>query len=216
MQRQIDLVFLTESFNDLKQIKELSAKLGNNSVILAKNFSSEKELLEWKEKAKNLSGEKFKFAFCHLISKPDSKELGKINSAEFFAVFGGTIQSNKFAVSSKKIDFLLSPCGNEKLSFDTGIAQDAKDKGTIIGICFSQFLEANSFSRTILMKNYSFTSKILQKYALPCSVFSGAKSLNQLRSAEDLVSMLAFFGFKGEKIAEARKKFFEKISKKAF
>ncbi|MEW6294927.1 MAG: RNase P subunit p30 family protein [Candidatus Diapherotrites archaeon] len=197
-----DLVFFSERISDLKAIAETESRLGNNTVILAKNFHSEKELNELKEKIKGIN---FKFKLCHLITAPEPKELNKFKGKALVAVLGGNVTLNKFAVSTKGIDFLLQPCNEGQLSFDTAIAQTAADNGIPIAFAFSQFLEMEGVRRRALFRNYSFTSRLIRKFKLECMMFSGAKGLGQMRSIKDLTSVLVLLGFtreQAERLAE--------------
>jgi len=198
----IDLVFFNERIFDLKAIAETESMLGNSAVILAKNFSSEKELKELKEK---IEREKFDFRPCHLITALEPKELNKFKGKALVAVLGGNVTLNKFAVSTKGIDFLLQPCTEGPLSFDTAIAQTAEDNGIPIAFTFRQFLEMEGMKRSFLFRNYSFTVRLIKKFKLDCLIFSGAKFYDQMRSIKDSTSLLVLLGFtreQAERLAE--------------
>lgn len=201
----IDLVFFNEKLFELKKIAEIEGKLGNGTTILAKNFSSEKELSELKEKIKKIE---YDFRLCHLMLSPEPRELNKFRGkTEFIAVLGGNVTLNKFAVSTKGIDFLLQPCNEGPLTFDTAIAQTAVDNRIPIAFCFSQFLESEGAKRSSLFRNYFFTAKLLQKFKLNCLVFSGAKYCEQTRSIKNLSCFLVLLGFTKEQAERFTERF---------
>ena len=127
------------------------------------------------------------------------KELNKFrNKTDFIAVLGGNVSSNSFAASSKKIDFLIKPCIEGRLSFDTAIARTAKENQTELIIPFSQFLENSG--KTSLARNYSFCLKIANKFKLNPKVVSFAKNINGLRSLNDLEYFKKFLEKKFESV----------------
>jgi len=193
-----DFVLYSVKF-DLHELAEAQKSLGNNEVVLCRNFT-EKELAELKEKLKK---EKFpvRFFTCYLLYKSSSKELNKFKGkADFIGVVGGAVSVNKFAVSSRQIDFLFAPCSYGRLTFDTAIARTAKQNKTEILIPFLQFLDAGHSSMVSLSKNYSFMLKLARKFKLNVSVVSFAGNLAELRSMEDLKAFKSFLERKFEKI----------------
>lgn len=191
-----EFILYSNSF-ELHELALAEKKLENKEVVLCKTFS-EKELSELKEKIKK---QKFsvKFFACHLLVKSNSKELNKFkNKTDFIGVLGGNVSVNKFAVSSKKIDFLLAPCNEGRLTFDTAIARTARENKTEILIPFSQFLNSSYSKRVSLTKNYSFMLKLSKKFKLNTRVVSFAKDFSELRSIEDLESFKKFLEKKFE------------------
>jgi len=186
-----DLILL-EKYSDLNELKEKAERLGNNALILAKTFSKE-ELKKLNEKIKQ---EKFAFFTCHVLDKTDARELNDFkNSADFIAVKGSSIELNKFAASQKKVDFLLHPFSKEKLTFDTGTAQLAKNNEIKIAFLFNEFNSVQGFQRSQMLKNAFFTVKLLKKYELNALFFSGARSLNEFRAVKDFISLSELLGF---------------------
>ncbi len=194
-----DFIFYSEKF-DLKQLAEKEKQLGNAEVVLCRNFS-EKELNELK---KELEEKKFsvKFFTCHLLLKANSKELNVFkNRTDFVGVLGGNVFLNNFAVSNKKIDFLFKPCVEGRLSFDTATARIAKENKTQILIPFSQFLKKD-YLNISLLRNYSFSLKLMKKFKLNARVISFASNISELRSLKDLESFKGFLEKKYEKVVE--------------
>jgi len=195
----MDFVFYSEEFN-LIELAETEKLLGNTEVVLCSNFS-EKQLSELKEKL----NQKFpvKFLTCFLLLKNDSMQLNKFkNKTDFTAVLGGNPNLNNFAVSNKKTDFLIKPCVEGRLVFDTAIARTAKENNTKIIIPFSQFLNINPSKRVSLIKNYSFCLKITKKFKLNPEVVSFAQSVKELRSVKNLEEFKAFLEKKYQKVFE--------------
>ncbi|MFH1895390.1 MAG: RNase P subunit p30 family protein [archaeon] len=194
-----DIVFYSSEFN-LSELAEKQKLLGNTEVVLCRNFS-DKELNELKEKLKQSFP--VKFFSCYLMLKNDSRELNSFkNKTDFIAVLGGNPCINNFAVSSKKIDFLIRPCAEGRLVFDTALARLSKENNTKIIIPFSQFLGADSHKRISLTKNYAFLLKIAKKFKLNPGIVSFAESINELRSVEELQEFKKFLEKKFEQVTE--------------
>jgi RNase P/RNase MRP subunit p30 len=196
-----DIVFYSGKFSALKQLAETQKLLGNNEVVLCSNFSA-KGLQELKSE---LNKENFavKFFSCYLLLNSSSKELNKFKyKTDFIAVLGGSIALNNFAVSNKKIDFLLRPCLQGRFSFDTALIKKAKDNKTEIVVPFSQFLHSSQADRISLTKNYSFLLKIAKKFKLHLRIASFAQTLNELRSVNDLEEFKKFLEKKFERVSQ--------------
>ena len=180
----MDLIF----FSDIKAASETARKLKEKEITLAQHFNSEKELAELKQKAKR---ENLAIKFCHVLEKADALELKDFREkTDFLAVFGGNVAVNKFAASSKQIDFLLQPVGTQKLEFDSAIANTAKENGVAIAILFSDFLNASQYDRISLFRNYFLLAKICKRAKAELVVFSGARSMQEMRASMDLDSFL--------------------------
>jgi len=200
-----DLVFYNNSL-DLNELIKTAKALDTNSIILCKNFHSLKELDELRKK---LSSLKFDFQLCHVMLSTNSRQLNQFkNKAEFIAVFGGNPELNKFAVSSKQIDFLLSPVSFGRLSIDTAIARTAAENNSKIVFIFADFLNSFGLKRMQLFKNSFFCMKLLKKFKCTPSIVSGAERIEEMRSMHDLPAFLELLG-----LNEKQAKKFIKIEK---
>jgi RNase P/RNase MRP subunit p30 len=181
-----DIVF----FDDLKALQKHAEFLDVGNYLIAKKFKSADEIKELK-KNKN-------FEACYLLDSNNQKEISKFqNFADSIAVLGGDVTINKFAASNKHVDFLIRPVIADKLSFDTGIANLLLQNEITVVMPFSQLLNANSFQRTMLFRNYIFTAKICRKFGIDFEIMSCAQSEHELRAPEDLLAL--------QKILEAKK-----------
>lgn len=188
----IDLVF----FDDLKVLKKYSREFGTDNYIIAKNFKSERELQELKEKIKR---EKLSFTICKILEKANSKELNLFNGkADFIAVRGGTPELNKFAVSSRGVDLLLQPINSGKLGFDVGIARIAAENNVPVAFLFSPYLNATPFQRSMVFKNSFLAVKLMLRFRANALFFSGANEGGELRAVKDLSSFAVLLGFSRE------------------
>ena len=192
-----DLVFYHNSLN-LNELIQIAKSLNTKTIILAKNFHSIKEAEDLRKK---VSSYKFDFKLCHLMLSSNSKQLSQFkNKVEFVAVLGGNVELNKFAVSSKQIDFLLAPITFGRLSVDTAIARIAAENDKRIIFLFSDFLNSFGLKRMQLFRNAFFSMKLFKKFKVTSSIFSGAEYLDELRSLEDLSVFLELLGL-NEKLA---------------
>lgn len=150
-----------------------------NERIFAKEFETAKELKEFREKNSGIK-------VCHLLKKASDDEINEFKRvADFIGIVGGDFKRNAFAVQSKRIRFLFTP-SCDKLDFDKQSAVNAKNKGVIIAVFFSDFLNANLFERQKMFKNYSMVAKLCEKAGAEFRVFSGARNENELRELKDL------------------------------
>lgn len=179
-----DMVFCT----DFAGIKKTAQALGFDAsgIAIAKNFGSREEA----EAARSAG-----FRTCKIIETRENREVSRWkNLADYVAVIGGTVEMNKFAVSGRGVDFLLSPCSTSRLPFDTETAQNAKDRGITVGVIFSDFLNSNQFALSLLLKNTFMLAKICRNRKTNLAVFSGAGKPEEMRNPENLSSLPAFFG----------------------
>ena len=181
-----DIVF----FDDLKVLQKHAKYLDVDNYIIAKKFRDSNEIKELKQNSD--------FEICHLIDSNNQKEVNRFqNFADCIAVLGGDVTVNKFAASSKHVDFLIRPVIADKLSFDTGIANLLLQNEITVVLPFSQILNANSFQRTMLFRNYIFTAKICKKFGIDFEIMSCAGNEHELRTPEDLLAL--------QKLLEAKK-----------
>ncbi len=196
----IDLIY-AENF-PLKEAVSAAKKLGIKRLILAKHFSPEKELTGLKKEA---SAIKFPFSFCHLAENP--KEVNSFKGkADFLAIVGGDVSSNKFAVSNKQVDFLLEPVSPGRLTVDTGLCRTAKDNSKPLAFTLSRYLNASRGERVGLFRNGFFSVKLLKKFRVNALFFSGAGKKEEMRSAEELKAFARLLGFsekQGERFIES-------------
>lgn len=195
-----DLVF----FDDLRELSKYAELLDTDVYIIAKNFKSQNEVSELREKIKKQISGRCMFEICHVVEKPNPNELRKFKqSADFVAAIGGTAEMNGFAAVHKEIDFLMQPCNAEKFSFDTAIARGLAERNTAVAFPFSQFLNARPKERSLIFKNYIFAAKIMRKFKVNALFFSCAGNKWDLRCAKDFSAFAALFGF-----SEAQGKYF--------
>jgi len=139
-------------FSDISEIEKSMDFLGagKNELVIAGNFS-ENQLNELREKAKKT---KLEISFCKILERPDHRELQQFrNKADYIAVDGRDLQLNKFACSTKGIDFLLQPFDSGKLYFDVSMARLAAVNNVAIAFLFSDFLSAGGPRLSLLFKN---------------------------------------------------------------
>ncbi len=193
----MDLVFAAG-----KEMETLSGDLGSPDPILACNEASFDAARKAHPKAK----------LCLLLDKADPRLVQRFRGkADFLAVRGGDVQLNKFAVSTKGIDFLLMPCDSGKLSFDTAHARLAAENNVPVAISFADFLRCGGRKRSLLLKNYLMVVKLLKKFRANALFFSGASKPEELRAVEDLAAFACLLGFsraQGKRLVERFQPFF--------
>ena len=188
----VDLV----QFDNLQAIEKHSKFLNAGTYIIARSFKSEGELSELNSKIKKFNGKTITFKTCHIIEKPDMKQIQKFRGkTDFIAVRGGTPEMNKFALSHKGVNFLLQPCISGKLGFDTALARTAKENKVPVAVPFSQFLNSRGRERSMLFKNYLMAVKIMRRFKVPVMFFSCARNGNELRAPENFTSFAQILGF---------------------
>ena len=173
-------------FSDLNQIEE-SAVFIENEIIVAGNFS-EKQLQELNAYSKDFQ---HNFKLCKILEKPDHKQLQQFrNKVEYIAVDGKDMQLNKFACSTKGVDFLLQPFDSGKLYFDVSMARLAAANNVTIAFLFSDFLNSGGSRLSLLLKNAATVKKIVKRGGAKQIIFSGAANKWEMRSKENLDGFL--------------------------
>jgi len=184
-------------FDDLKQLSRARKRLGISCFIIAKEFKSIEELQELKEKAGNIKN----FRTCMLVKQANEKTIKKFFAkADFIAVFGGNVSKNKFAVSSKQVDFLIAPCTIEKASIDTAIMRIAKENNVSIVFPFREFAIATEFQQSQLLKHYLLVAKLCKRFMVKLLVFSLAKNERELKTKKELMDLGKAIGFSAEQL----------------
>src|SRR3989344_3541378 len=176
-------------FSDISEIEKSMDFLGagKNELVIAGNFS-ENQLNELREKAKKT---KLEISFCKILERPDHRELQQFrNKPDYIAVDGRDLQLNKFACSTKGIDFLLQPFDSGKLYFDVSMARLAAANNVAIAFLFSDFLNAGGSEFALLLKNAATIKKIVKRGRAKQVIFSGALNKWELRATNDLEEFL--------------------------
>ena len=173
-------------FSDFNELAKAFAFTGNE-FIAAGNFS-EKQIDGLKGAAKKTG---LKISFCKVLDRPDPGQLQRFrNKADYIAVDGKDLQLNRFACSTKGVDFLLQPFDSGKLYFDVSMARTAAANNVAIAFLFSDFLDAQGSRLSLLMKNAATVSKIVKRGRAKLLIFSGAANKWELRSEENLGEFL--------------------------
>ncbi len=198
-------------FQGLGKIDPLSQKLGDDSVIVARDFSQE-ELKKFSSEAGSL---KARFIPCKLLSKRDNSEAQKAKkSGALIAIDGDSLENCSFA-AGQKLDLLLNPFTSEKNFLDVQSGHVLCQNGTFIGIVFSDFLRSEGFARSQLLKNAAMSVKVAKRSGAKLLFFSGARSEDEMRASKDLSSFGALLGMKTEDaikaIKENSKAFMERV-----
>lgn len=221
MNMPTDMVFMDSP----EEIAEPAACLGTDALIIAKRFKDANEIAALKQKFSNSNSKSkqansnskqknsnLKFKFCHIMEKMDSRELRKFEQhADFIAVRGASPALNKFAASTKRVDFLLAPFSDGRNVFDTAIARLCADSKTTVIFPFAPFLNAQPFARSMLFKNARFVAQLCDKFKVNCLFVSGAERAEEMRSARGRAGFATLLGFTPEQAARFTGGFAEEI-----
>ena len=110
-------------------------------------------------------------------------------------VSGGSLETNQKAVRTpKKVHVLLDPVNEREKTFDTAIAQIARDNQIAIGFSLSSFLKSKGIQRVKLFKNAAYAVKICLKQKNPIVLVTGAETELGARAPEDLAAFATLLG----------------------
>ncbi len=183
----------------------MAGELGNDRVLLAASFKDDVGLQALRKAHPRAK-------ICLVLDQPDQRAVQRFrDKADFIAVRGGSTEANKFAVSTKGVDFLLMPCTEGKLSFDTAIARLSAENDVPVAVCFADFLRCGRQKRSLLFKNYFMVVKLMKKFRANALFFSGASKPEELRSVKDLAAFACLLGFsrpQGARFVERFQPFF--------
>ncbi len=195
-------------FADLRRIDGLSRELKDTSVLVAADFSAE-GLSEFRS-AKGAFATKF-FS-CKVLPRKEGPSLQAFSKlADFIAVRGGSVEMNSWAANQKGIDILLQPFTSEKNSLDLATANLLAEKNVYTCFLFNEFLQAEGFRLSQLIKNASQCLKILGAAGARVMFASGAVNEGQMRASKDLSSFGAMLGMKKENALKAAREGAEKF-----
>ncbi len=179
-----DLVMI----DDKKTLAQSAKKLGVSCFIVAKERWENSEL-------ESFSGKK-NFRSCFLLKKSDEKALQKFRGkTDFTAILGGNPGINKFASSSKQVDFLVAPCTPEKSSIDTAIMRTAKENNVSIAVPLNTFDKLTAFQESQLFRHYLLVAKLCKRFRVKCFPFSAAARVEELKTAGALLDFGKALGF---------------------
>lgn len=188
---QIDIIQIEPP----KHIEQQVQFLNTDALIIANTFETPNEIKALKHEIKN-KNPNLNFKICHILQTPDSKELRRYEQrADFIAVQGANPTLNKFAASTKRVDFLLQPFIEGKPVFDTAIARLCAQSKTTVLFPLAPILNAKPLWRSVLIKNAKFCAKLCNKFMVECMFVSGAKEPSELRAAQDLAALATLVGF---------------------
>ncbi|MFH1587996.1 MAG: HD domain-containing protein [Candidatus Diapherotrites archaeon] len=174
MNSLLDLVF----FSDLQLLQKNAKKLGIDTYLIAKKFSSVQEIEELRKKIKKTD---FDFRLIAVLDSIDFKELNKLNNkVDFIAVQGGSVELNKFAVQRKEINLLLNPVNRFQPSLDTAIARESFERNAPFVFTWSEFNSLNKLQKAFYLKNFLQAKKLIQKFHVNAFFFSGARNEKEL------------------------------------
>ena len=145
-----------------------------------------------------------KFHPCSLILRNDNSALQNARkTSDFIAVRGSSPEVCAWAANSKGVDLLLQPFNSEKCFLDLQTANVLRDNNIYVAVQFNEFLEAEGFRLSMLMKNASMCVRLCENAGTKLLFVSGAKNEFELRHPKDLASFAVMLGMKKESALRA-------------
>ncbi len=189
-----------------ESVAAISKELKDENVVVAS--ASLKGLEELRERA---HGSGPKLFSCAIVDKKDNSALQKTKkAADFAAVMGSSPEMCAWAANSKGVDFLLQPFSAEKCFLDIQTANVLSQNGIAVAILFSDFLNAQGFRLSQMMKNASMCIRLCCSAGAKAWFVSGARTENEMRAAKDLSSFAVLLGMrKEEALKSARQDFLQ-------
>jgi RNase P/RNase MRP subunit p30 len=199
----IDLVFI----QDLQLLTKNAEKFEVTTYIIAKEFTTKKEIQQLKEQTKK---QKFPFLIC-AIPKDPQKTNELHTTADLIAMRGGNPQKNKQAVDTKNNTLLISPEQGTKPATDTAIARTSKQKNIPIAFLFSDYQKQKNTTHATLIRNTTQTTELLKKFNTNPLFFSGATNENELKKPKDLTFWAKTLGTEPDKAKKTNIEFEKKL-----
>ncbi len=188
-------------FQDPPKIGLLSRRFGDDSIIIARDFAPE-ELVKFRANS-TPPAPKTNFAPCMLLTKQDSAQLQKIRKLQALtAIHGSSVEACAFA-ANQRLDLLINPFTSEKNFLDVQSANVLAQNGTFIAILFCDFLRAEGFARSQLLRNAAMSLKVAHNAGAKILLFSGAQNELEMRASKDLASFGVMLGMKTEDAIKA-------------
>jgi len=114
---------------------------------------------------------------------------------DILMVDGGNIKINRAACEDPRVDILANPYKSRR---DSGInhiiARKAAENKVALEINLNHILKSRSVFRAKLMTNLREIIKLKHKFSFPVVTTSNANSIYDLRTPEDIITLLIYFG----------------------
>ncbi|HLC92505.1 MAG TPA: RNase P subunit p30 family protein [archaeon] len=170
---------------------EISKKLQDDCVITATDSVQPQKPA--------VGNYKTKFLSCLILQNNDNNALQKARKqSDFIAVRGSSPEMCAWAANSKGVDLLLQPFSSEKCFLDMQTANVLLQNNVFVCVLFSDFLEADGFRLSQLIKNAAMCVKLCESAGVKMLFVSGARNESQMRAGKDLASFAVLLGLKKE------------------
>ncbi len=115
--------------------------------------------------------------------------------ADVLIVNGGNIKINRAACEDPRVDILANTYKNRRGSgINHIIAKKAAENKVALEINLNQIIKTSSLFRTKILTNLREIIKLKHKFKFPLVTTSNASSIYDLRTPEDIITLLGFFG----------------------
>ena len=186
--------------SNLKLAYEAS-KYGWNHINFSYNQNDFEDALNLKDDLKsNLDGI-INFDYTLEIKSNNIEEIRKNvnrfrNKSNCISVVGGDLNANRAVVENIKIDVLSRPYLKR---YDSGLnhilSREALNNNVAIELCLSDILRSYLSYRAKIISNFRDVNVLYRKFDFPLILSSRAKSIFDIKTTHDFISIFKQFGF---------------------
>lgn len=206
----LNLIYSPEMFEEVinykeKLIQETSNIIKNSTI----NGSSNSNVTN--------SNKKLEIEFGIGINPKNQNELYKLskkyrNKTKFISVLGGDLDINRGACENRQIDVLSRPYLNKRsCGINHVLAKEAVKNDVAIELCFNDILSSYLSYRAKIMGHFREIIKLYKKFEFPLIITSGASSIWDLRSTNDVSAVFKYLDLSKEEFIDCIQNYPKKI-----
>jgi len=192
------------------QLAYESMRLGFNGIALIQH--SDKFNPNYLENIKGIKDDFLLLSGVEIYAKnPEDlrKKVQKFRAkADVLIVNGGNIKINRAACEDPRVDILANPYKNRR---DSGInhiiAKKAAENKVALEIGLNQIIKTRSSVRAKILSNFRQIIKLKHKFKFPLITTSNAHSIYDLRTPEDIITLLSCLGMDSQEAKNSLSKY---------
>ncbi len=126
------------------------------------------------------------------------------NKTNILMVDGGDLKINRAACENVKVDILSRPYYKRRdCGLNHVLSREAAKNNVAIELCFSDLLKSRNSLRSKIIAHFRDIIKLQRKFQFMLLITSGARTIYDLRTPQDIMALYRCLGLKKEEILRA-------------
>lgn len=186
-----------------------ASKYGWEHINFSYNQKEFQEGFDLRDELEDALSDVIDFDYTLEIKSTNVNEIRKItnkyrNRASCISVVGGDLKVNRAVVENVRIDVLSRPYLKR---YDSGLnhvlAKEALNNNVAIELCLNDVLRSYLSPRAKIISNFKDTYALYRKFDFPLILSSRAKSVFDIRTARDFVTIFRQTGLSDDEIEKS-------------